>query len=81
MIFIMATGQLAKFNATKAFDVDGLTYSGNTIDFDNDVDSTEFSRDGSKLLHCTQLLTPRSQLILYQVITTLHHQPKFNKSI
>ena len=56
IFFIMATaGQLAKFNATKAFDVDGLTYSGNTIDFDNDVDSTEFSRDGSKLftLHST----------------------------
>ena len=48
-------GVLAKFNATTPFDVDGITYSGNTIDFDNDVDSTEFSRDGKKLftLHST----------------------------
>ncbi len=56
IFFIMATaGQLAKFNATKAFDVDGLTYSGNRIVFDGAVDSTEFSRDGSKLftLHST----------------------------
>ena len=56
IFFIMDTvGVLAKFNATTPFDVDGITYSGNTIDFDDDVDSTEFSRDGSKLftLHST----------------------------
>ncbi len=50
VFFIMATaGQLAKFNATTPFDVDGLTYSGNRIVFDSTVDSTEFSRDGTKL--------------------------------
>ena len=50
VFFIMATaGQLAKFNATTPFDVDGLTYSGNKIVFDSTVDSTEFSRDGTKL--------------------------------
>ena len=50
IFFIMATaGQLAKFNAVKPFDVDGLTYSGNKIVFAGTVDSTEFSRDGTKL--------------------------------
>ena len=54
IFFIMADfNQLGKFIATKPYDVDGLTYSGNRIVLPSSaagtIDSVEFSRDGTKL--------------------------------
>ena len=41
-------GGLAKFNATTAFNLDGLTFEA-LLDFDNDIDSIAFNKEATKV--------------------------------
>ncbi len=41
-------GELGKYNAATAFDVDGMTYE-DKLSFENDIDSVAFNKEGTKL--------------------------------
>ncbi len=41
-------GELGKYNAATAFDVDGMTYE-DKLSFDSDIDSVAFNKEGTKL--------------------------------
>ena len=41
-------GELGKFNAATAFDLDGMTYE-DKLSFDSDIDSVAFNKEGTKL--------------------------------
>ena len=43
-----ANGELGKFNAATAFDLDGMTFE-DKLSFENDIDSVAFNKEGTKL--------------------------------
>ena len=49
IFYILDTnGELGKFNAATAFDLDGMTFE-DKLSFENDIDSVAFNKDGTKV--------------------------------